>query len=238
METEEEIDERITPDQRWMQMLQEYLPKGKLSLPQNPRVLNIGCGNNVTWNYLGVALFLARQGLGTPHYVGVDSKEKAFAKAREKLGGLVEFVVGDARHLTQYLSGLYHLAIFEHPNLSTSREGPRIWGKIFGETGKLLDRKGGVVLTSFWLNDHIPAQVTLERAGYHIAHSGTNRYPGRVFDTCSKGESLRFDKYITIARAPSAPQLGEDQMIRDIVAGLGTLIVLFALGFYFPGGIF
>jgi hypothetical protein len=36
----------------------------------------------------------------------------------------------------------------------------------------------------------------------------------------------------------STPQLGEDQMIRDIIVGLGTLVVLFALGFYFPNGIF
>ncbi|MHA2354924.1 MAG: hypothetical protein ACXADC_07105 [Candidatus Thorarchaeota archaeon] len=34
------------------------------------------------------------------------------------------------------------------------------------------------------------------------------------------------------------PQLGEDQMVRDIVAGVGTIMVLFALGFYFPMGIF
>lgn len=35
----------------------------------------------------------------------------------------------------------------------------------------------------------------------------------------------------------STPQLGEDQMIRDIIAGIGSLIVLFMLGFYFPSGI-
>lgn len=35
----------------------------------------------------------------------------------------------------------------------------------------------------------------------------------------------------------ATPQLGEDQMIRDIIAGIGTLIVLFILGFYFPAGI-
>ena len=33
------------------------------------------------------------------------------------------------------------------------------------------------------------------------------------------------------------PHLGEDQMIRDIIAGIGSLIVLFLLGFYFPSGI-
>ncbi|MHA2602256.1 MAG: hypothetical protein AM324_009020 [Candidatus Thorarchaeota archaeon SMTZ1-83] len=36
----------------------------------------------------------------------------------------------------------------------------------------------------------------------------------------------------------STPYLGEDQMTRDIIAGLGTLVLLFALGFYFPAGIF
>lgn len=202
METERETGERIPPDQRWARMLQEYLPKGNITIPQNPRILNIGCGNNVTWNYLGMALYLAHQGLGVPRYVGVDIKEEAFADAREKLGGLVEFVVGDARHLTDFLSGCYHLAVFEHPNLSTSPEGPRIWQEIFAETGRLLHRKGGVILTSFWLNDHIPAQVAMERAGYHIRYSGTNRFPGKRFDKGKNGELLRFDKYITIAAAP------------------------------------
>jgi hypothetical protein len=36
----------------------------------------------------------------------------------------------------------------------------------------------------------------------------------------------------------STPQLGEDQMIRDIIAGIGTLIALFTLGFFFPSGLF
>lgn len=197
--------EKLSPDQRWLRMLQEYLPKGNITLPQNPCVLNIGCGNNVVWNYLGMALFLARQGLGVPRYVGVDVAKEAFADARKKLGGLVDFVVGDARRLTDFLSGSYHLAVFEHPDLSTSPDGPRIWKEIFVQTGRLLHRKGGAVLTSFWLNDHIPAQVALERAGYHIRHSGTNRFPGKHFDTGNNGEALRFDKYITIATAPADP---------------------------------
>ena len=200
-----ETEERLSPDQRWLRMLREYLPRGHITLPQNPCILNIGCGNNVTWNYLGMALFLAHQGLGVPHYVGVDINEEAFADAQKKMAGLVDFVVGDARHLTDFLSGRYHLAVFEHPNLSTSPEGPRIWGEIFAETGRLLDRKGGAVLTSFWLNDHIPAQVALERAGYQIRHSGTNRFPGKRFDTGNNGEAFRFDKYITIAGAPADP---------------------------------
>ncbi|MFQ5831263.1 MAG: hypothetical protein ACE5H4_00985 [Candidatus Thorarchaeota archaeon] len=35
----------------------------------------------------------------------------------------------------------------------------------------------------------------------------------------------------------ATPYLGEDQMIRDILAGLGTIVLLFALGFFFPMGI-
>ena len=200
-----ETEERLSPDQRWLRMLREYLPKGNITLPPNPRILNIGCGNSVTWNYLGMTLFLAHQGLGMPRYVGVDIAEEAFTDARKKMGGLVEFVVGDARHLTDFLSGRYHLAVFEHPNLSTSPEGPRIWGEIFAETGRLLHREGGVILTSFWLNDHIPAQVALERAGFQIRHSATNRFPGKRFDTGNNGEALRFDKYIMIAGAPADP---------------------------------
>ena len=129
METEMVTDGRMTPDRRWVRMLREYLPEGDIPLPQNPRILNIGCGNNVTWNYLGMVLFLAQEGLGAPRYVGVDIKEEAIAHARKKLEGLVDFVVGDARHLTRFLSGPFHLAVFEHPNLKGPESGGRSLGR-------------------------------------------------------------------------------------------------------------
>lgn len=193
----------LSSDKRWMMMFAEYLPRCHIRLPENPNILNVGCGNSVKWNYLGAVLYLAREGLGYPNYVAVDLSEEAFAEARKALGGVVHFVAGDARNLTGILTGTYRLAIFEHPNLSTSREGPRIWQKVFEETRKLLDADGAIVLTSFWLNDHIPAQFALVRAGYEIAHSGTNKFPGKRFDTSSSGEALEFDKYIIVAKKPS-----------------------------------
>jgi hypothetical protein len=36
----------------------------------------------------------------------------------------------------------------------------------------------------------------------------------------------------------ATPYLSESQMIRDIIVGIGGLVILFALGYYFPGGIF
>ncbi len=36
----------------------------------------------------------------------------------------------------------------------------------------------------------------------------------------------------------ATPFLGEDQMIRDIIVGLVGLVFLFALGYFFPGGVF
>jgi hypothetical protein len=200
MDNESQDEIKDTPDIRWMKMLMAYLPECGIQLPQNPNVLNVGCGNSVKWNYLGVTLYLAHQGLGAPHYVGVDLKEEAFADAKKALGSLVTFVACDACKLTDFLAGTYQLAVFEHPNLTTSPDGPKIWGKIFQETAKLLDEDGSLILTSFWLNDHIPAQVALERNQYRILHNGTNRFPGRKFDTASNGESLEHDKFIIIAK--------------------------------------
>ena len=205
MATESHFEISYTPDIRWVKMLSEYLPTAKIRLGENPRVLNIGCGNNVKWNYLGLTMYLATQGLGTPNYVGVDLTEEAFAEAKKALGGLVNFVRGDAQELTKFLKGTYQLAIFEHPNLTTAPDGAKIWQKIFLETAALLDLNGGVILTSFWLNDHIPAQVALERAGYRIVYNGRNKFAGKRFDTADTGESLEFDKYIIVAkRDPSA----------------------------------
>jgi SAM-dependent methyltransferase len=189
-----------TPDIRWMKMLQEYLPRYEVELPFNPRVLNVGCGNSVTWNYLGLSIYLGSLGLGVPYYVGVDLREEAFTKAKKIMGDLVHFVVGDAQYLTDLVSGIYQLAVFEHPTLTTSPDGPKIWRKIFQETAKLMDPQGVLILTSFWLYDHIPAQVALDRARFRILYSGRNRFPGRRFDTAENGESLRYDKYVLVAK--------------------------------------
>jgi hypothetical protein len=191
--------ERRTPDRRWTAMLAEYIGRHKICLPESPRVLNIGCGNNVKWNYLGVTGYLLGLGLGLPHYVGVDLSEEVFDQAKEALAGLVHFIAGDARHLTGFVEGPFHLIIVEHPNLTTSPEGPKVWRQVFEEAAALLAQEGALILTSFWLNDHIPAQVALEKAGFRLLFSGTNRYPGRSFDTLDTGETLEQDKYILIA---------------------------------------
>lgn len=191
--------EHWTPDRRWTAMLAENLGRHKIYPPESPGVLNIGCGNNVKWNYLGVSGYLLGRGLGLPHYVGVDLSEEAFDQAKETLAGLVHFIVGDARQLTRFLEGPFHLIIVEHPNLTTSPEGPKIWRQVFEEAAALLAQEGALILTSFWLNDHIPAQVALKKAGYRILFSGKNRYPGRSFDTLDTGETLHVDKYVLIA---------------------------------------
>lgn len=189
-----------SPDIRWMCMLGEYLPKYGIVLPENPGIVNVGCGDNVKWNYLGVAQYLMDQGLGYPNYTGIDIKGDAFADAKDALGDLVHFVTGDARHLSDLVSGTFHLAIVEHPPLTISPDGPKKWQRIFKEVSKVLDKNGGLILTSFWINDHIPAQMALERAGFEILHSASNKFPGRQFDTGSNGESLEYDKYVIIAR--------------------------------------
>ena len=195
-----------TPEIRWVKMLSEYLPKCGITLCENPRVLNVGCGNNVKWNYLGVTLYLADQGLGMPNYVGVDMEEGAFAEARKALDGLVSFVAGDAQKLTEFLAGTYQLAILEHPNFTTSPKGSKVWQKILHETAKLLDVNGAIILTSFWLNDHMPAMVAVDRAGYEIVYNGRNKFPGKRFDTAENGELLQFDKYIIVAKKGASPE--------------------------------
>jgi len=192
--------EHRTPDRRWIAMLTEYLPKHGIRLPESPRILNIGCGNNVKWNYLGVTGYLLGRGLGLPEYVGVDLRPEAFEEGRKALAGLVHFIVADARQLTEHLKGTYHLIVVEHPNLTISADGPGVWRRIFEEAALLLDKEGALILTSFWLNDHIPGQVALEKAGYRILYSGRNKFPGKAFDTLSTGETLETDKYVLIAK--------------------------------------
>ncbi len=200
MNPQSHFETGYTPEIRWVKILREYLPKCGISLCENPSVLNVGCGNNVKWNYLGVTLYLADQGLGMPNYVGVDKEEGAFAEAKEALEGLVSFVAGDAQKLTDFLTGTYQLAILEHPNFTTSPKGSKVWQKILHETAKLLDVNGAIILTSFWLNDHMPALVAVERAGYDVVYNGRNKFPGKRFDTAENGEPLEFDKYIIVAK--------------------------------------
>jgi hypothetical protein len=200
MNPQSHFETGYTPEIRWVKMLREYLPKYGITLCKNPGVLNIGCGNNVKWNYLGVTLYLADQGLGMPKYVGVDMEEGAFAGAKQALDGLVSFVAGDAQRLTDFLAGTYQLAILEHPNFTTSPKRSKVWQKILRETAKLLDVNGAIILTSFWLNDHMPALVAVERAGYNIVYNGRNKFHGKRFDTDENGEPLELDKYIIVAK--------------------------------------
>ncbi|MBW2065345.1 MAG: methyltransferase domain-containing protein [Deltaproteobacteria bacterium] len=183
-----------------MSILTDYLSGYDITLGKNPRVLNIGCGKNVKWNFLGVTFYLAGQGLGFPVYVGVDQNEDAFGDARKVLGDLVTLITCDAQDLGNHVEGTFQLVIVEHPDLATSRDGPRKWRRIFEQARKLLDEQGALILTSFWLNDHIPAQVALEKSLYRILYSGRNAYPGRRFDTSNNGEPLIVDKYIILAK--------------------------------------
>ena len=188
------------PDIRWAMMLNEYLDACMIVLPKDPWIINIGCGNSVKWNYFGFILYLSQRELGLPRYVAVDIDENSFRKAKEALDGLVIFITGDARNLSDFVQGTFHVAVFEHPDLSTSQKRPDVWRKIFKETRKVLNDYGCIVLTSFWLNDHIPATFWLERTGYSILYNGKNRYPGKNFDTASDGETLMHDKYLLIAK--------------------------------------
>ena len=189
-----------SPDQRWTMILNKYLGKLGIELPQFPTVVDVGCGNNATWNYLALVEYLRIKNLGVPKFVGVDINEEAFSKARETLADLAQFVACDATHLTRYVEGPAHLVLCQHPPLTISKDGPRIWRAVFQEIAKLLDPQGCLLLTSFWLNDHIPASVSVKRAGLDVVHNGSNEFPGKVFDQSDSGEQLQYDKYILIAR--------------------------------------
>ncbi len=189
-----------TPDIRWSKILAEYLGEYSVELPLNPKVLNVGCGRNVVWNFLGTVSFSLQSGLGLPRYLGVDIDKECLIKAKRQLGDSVNLIAADARHMSYLLRTSFQLVIFEHPDFSTSRERPKVWRAIFKETFRILDNNGAVILTSFWVNDHIPAQMALERANFRILYSGSNCFPGKEFDKSDRGEPLVYDKYILIAQ--------------------------------------
>lgn len=205
--TKQDADRRVDPPQpdpsspgvRWFNILAEYLPKGGVRLSENPRIINIGCGNRVVWNFFGVCLFLESAGLGLPRYTGVDILPENFAHAKERLNKRVDFIVADAQTLSKQVNGPFDLAVIQHPDISVSPEAPRKWRNIFYETYQLLSENGALILTTFWLNDHLPAQLALQRTGFTISHSQPNQFPGQQFDTSSKGEPLIMDKYILLA---------------------------------------
>jgi hypothetical protein len=162
-------------------------------------VLNVGCGNRVAGNFLGLCLFLGSHGLGIPAHVGVDIRAENFSYAKSTLGGLVDFIVADARTLTKKIAGTFDVVFIEHPDLTTSPEARIKWRNIFSETHELLSETGGLILTTFWVYDQIPAQIALHRLGFKISYSGTNKYPGNQFDTSNEGETLIIDKYVILA---------------------------------------
>ncbi len=186
---------------RWFKIFSEYLPKGNIRLSENPKAVNVGCGSRVVWNFAGFCFFSISRGLGLPRYVGVDIKPEklSFEKpALNKIGG-ADLIAADARKLSRYIKEQFDLAIIEHPDFTISPDAPKNWQKVLEEIYKLLTETGGLILTTFWLQDHFPAQVALKRMDFTIFHSGTNKYPGKQFDTSSEGEPLLLDKYIILA---------------------------------------
>ncbi|RLB37775.1 MAG: hypothetical protein DRH12_13855 [Deltaproteobacteria bacterium] len=189
-----------SPDQRWIRILDKYLGEFGIALPEFPSVLDVACGNNATWNYLALVGYLGSKNLGVPRYVAIDVSEEAFAKAKEALQGLAHFISCDARDMRRYVEGPFHLVLCQHPPLTISKKGPKIWEEIFEEVSLILDPQGCMVLTSFWLNDHIPAQICVKKAGLEILYSGKNAFGGKIFDRSEDGEELRYDKYVLVAR--------------------------------------
>jgi len=190
------------------QMLETYVPQVGYSAPQNPRILNLGCG--VCYEALVLSSYFGNRPNGFDSedvfVVGIDIDEKKIERARneylepdfsEKITKLVEqpnyrFIPGDARKLKELVEGEFDIIVARHPNVA---EIPDTWQTIFGESYKLMRLSGLFIATSFSDIEHKMLEEQIQKAGYKIALSVSNMYA-----IPTSHEKVSIDRNVLLAR--------------------------------------
>lgn len=189
-------------------MLETYVPQLNYSIPQQPRILNLGCGRCYETLVLNEYFSGKSEGFDSENtfLVGIDINVKEIERAKqeytradfsEKVIKFVEkpnyrFVHGDARNLRELVDGEFDVVVTRHPNVA---EIPDTWHTIFRESNSLMKPQGLFLATSFSDIEHEVLEEQVQKAGYKIALSTQNVY---AIPTSHKEVSI--DRKVLFAR--------------------------------------
>ncbi|MBI2448744.1 methyltransferase domain-containing protein [Candidatus Pacearchaeota archaeon] len=166
-------------------ILEEYLLKPK---PENPRILNLGCGT-----CLETSVLIDFFGVGSS-ITGIDrDKEKINRAKNYHIYENIDFIAGDIQYLTDFIAGYFDIIIARHPNLQESR-----WDIVFSEAYKLHKEGGILIATSFSAVEGKQVIRHIKNAGYNILASEENKFAIPI--TKYLGNRIANDGYIVIAQ--------------------------------------
>jgi len=181
----DEIDKfaEIFDDRRTYKLTLEHFLKD-YNLPQNPTILNVGCGQ-------------CREGKVITDYfrsemIGIDINEDEIEKAKlNNPENHFKFITGDAKELTKYVNNQADIIIARHPNPFED------WKQIYKQCYKLT-KPNGIIITSLHMNlEQQDIYSMIKKAGYKIQLQEEN--PHAFFVSRRKLIQSAFcDGYITI----------------------------------------
>ena len=189
-------------------MLETYVPQVGYSAPENPRILNLGCG--VCYEAFVLSSYFGGKPPGSDSeevlVVGIDIDKNSIERARElylkpdfskEITKWVEppnykFIHGDAKQLKSLVDGEFDIIVARHPNVA---EIPDTWYTIFRESNSLMRPDGLFLATSFSDIEHEMLEELIQKAGYKIALSTPNVH---AIPTSHKEVSI--DRKVLLAR--------------------------------------
>ena len=192
-------------------MLETYVPQTSYSVPQNPKILNLGCG--ICYEAFVLSSYFGNQPDGFSSkdvlVVGIDIDEKEIERAKdhykspdfsEKITKWVEppnykFIHGDARRLRELVDDEFDVVVARHPNVAEIQDD---WYKIFKESYEIMKPEGFLIATSFSDIEHGMLEELIKKVGYKIALSSSNLH---AIPTDHKDVSI--DRKVLLARKGS-----------------------------------
>ncbi len=163
----------------YRKMLKTYVPMTGFKVPENPRILNLGCG------LCHEAIVLSGYFGGKPFgfdskdvfVVGIDINEKKIEGARKSYSSIefedgkikyhprenYQFICGDAIRLRDLVDGEFDIVVARHPNLIDQKD---VWIMIFEEANMMTKDKGLFIGSSFTDFEHAYLRECISDAEY------------------------------------------------------------------------
>ena len=162
-------------------MLTYYVPLTEFKIPEDVRILNLGCGvcreaevlkdyfgNNGNFKMIGIDRWLNQ----------IISAKERWINENEFFKNTVdsipyEFIHGDATELTDLVQGEFDIIISRHPNI---RQFPYNWSNIYTEAYSVTKPGGLFIATEYSVDEFMILKTAVERVGYITLVSGRNKF--------------------------------------------------------------
>jgi len=216
-EKAKEEAEKIGEERRaFWKMLETFIPQLEYSIPEKPKILDLGCG--VCYEGLVLSAYFGGKPYGYNSenvlIVGIDIDKKEIERAKREYERLdtktmkwvpmpnFKFICGDARNLKELInadqdlkelvSDGFDIVVVRHPNIA---ENSQIWEDILRKAYDLMKQDGLLIATSYIDFEHRMLESLLMKIGYEILINKENPY-----SIPTKYKEVIRDNYVLFAK--------------------------------------